>query len=115
MEIFKWLDDKSFVASFTINDFRQSEQSYYLNVEVQFNDGTLLYAREFVEPAKRKYAFHWQTSSGTLLSRWDNAPHFPSLNTHPHHRHNSDGGVENSYDISFEDVLKSIRTQVMKS
>jgi hypothetical protein len=112
MEIFKWLDDKSFVSSFKINDFRQTDVSYYLNVEVQFVDQSVLYAREFVEPSKRKYAFHWQTIDGALISRWDNAPHFPNLLTHPHHRHTAGGEVENSYDISFEDILKSIRARL---
>lgn len=34
-----------------------------------------------------KYRHHWQASSGLLMKRWDNAPHYPTLATFPHHLH----------------------------
>lgn len=34
-----------------------------------------------------KYSFHWQDKHGTLIKRWDNAPHFPDLEGFPHHIH----------------------------
>lgn len=40
-----------------------------------------------------KYSFHWQRVDGTLLKRWDNAPHHPELSSFPHHIH--DGREEN--------------------
>lgn len=40
-----------------------------------------------------KYSFHCQTASGTLLKRWDNAPHFPEMPNVPHHVHLADGAV----------------------
>jgi len=40
-----------------------------------------------------KYSFHWQQGNGTLLKRWDNAPHHPEISTFPHHIH--DGREEN--------------------
>ncbi|MCF8128560.1 MAG: DUF6516 family protein, partial [Deltaproteobacteria bacterium] len=33
------------------------------------------------------YRFHWQDRNGVLVKRWDNAPHHPQLETHPHHVH----------------------------
>ena len=40
-----------------------------------------------------KYRYHWQTGSGKLIKRWDNAPHHPEINTFPDHLH--DGSEEN--------------------
>jgi len=33
------------------------------------------------------YRLHWQDRNGGLIKRWDNAPHHPQLETHPHHVH----------------------------
>ncbi len=38
-----------------------------------------------------KYSFQWQDDAGTLRFRWDNAPHHPEIETHPHHLHTGDG------------------------
>ncbi|CAG5068187.1 hypothetical protein DYBT9623_00916 [Dyadobacter sp. CECT 9623] len=43
MEIFKWLDNPDFVRSYAVNDFRQTEESFYLNIEARFFDGSVLY------------------------------------------------------------------------
>ena len=40
-----------------------------------------------------KYMYHWQTGSGKLIKRWDNAPHHPEIDTFPDHLH--DGSEEN--------------------
>ncbi len=34
-----------------------------------------------------KYAFHWQRADGSLIRRWDNAPHHPEIATFPDHLH----------------------------
>jgi len=40
-----------------------------------------------------KYRYHWQTGSGKLIKRWDNAPHHPEIDTFPDHLH--DGSEDN--------------------
>lgn len=37
-----------------------------------------------------KYSFHWQRADGSLIRRWDNAPHHPEIDTFPHHVHDGD-------------------------
>jgi hypothetical protein len=32
-----------------------------------------------------KYRHHWQDRHSRLLKRWDNAPHYPAIDTFPHH------------------------------
>ncbi|WP_026630000.1 toxin-antitoxin system TumE family protein [Dyadobacter alkalitolerans] len=115
MEIFKWLDDKRFVASYTINDFREFSETYYINLEIRFHNDTSLYVREYVEANRRRYAFHWQKENGDLLIRWDNAPHFPNTPTFPHHKHIGLASVEESVDISLEDVLTFIQAEIALS
>jgi len=34
-----------------------------------------------------KYRQHWQDGNGVLIKRWDNAPHYPAIDTFPHHLH----------------------------
>ena|SRR5712691_8099075 len=34
-----------------------------------------------------KYRHHWQDRHGRLVKRWDNAPHYLTIGTFPHHLH----------------------------
>ena len=34
-----------------------------------------------------KYRFHYMSSREEMLFRYDNAPHHPGTETHPHHKH----------------------------
>jgi hypothetical protein len=40
-----------------------------------------------------KYRHHWLDRQSRLLKRWDNAPHYPAIDTFPHHLH--DGTEDN--------------------
>ena len=111
MEIFKWLDDSSFVKSHYINDFRKSETVFYLNIKIYFTKNSELHVREYIDAEHRKYSFHWQSSNGDLIIRWDNAPHFPDFITFPHHKHLASGEVMESYDISLDEILNFIKNQ----
>jgi Family of unknown function (DUF6516) len=56
-----------------------------------------------------KYRFHWQSASGQLQKRWDNAAHHPEIATYPHHVH--DGTEENVLPhepMNVEKVLSTI-------
>lgn len=113
MEIFKWLEDSSFVKSHSINDFRKSETVFYLNIRIHFVNNSELHVREYTDADHRKYSFHWQSLNGDLIIRWDNAPHFPDLITFPHHKHLASGEVRESYDISLEEILSFIQNQII--
>jgi hypothetical protein len=60
-------------------------QTLYL--KAQLIDGSELYIRETITPAFDKYSYHWQTADNQIICRWDNATHWPSVATYPHHRH----------------------------
>lgn len=58
-------------------------------------DGSLLELFERFEISEThvsvtKYSFHWQEPDGRLRKRWDNAAHYPEIQTFPHHVHDQD-------------------------
>ena len=67
-------------------------QNGIIEGRLRFWDESLL---EFVEILttrdlvliKTDYAYHYQSKTGQLIFRYDNAPHHPGVNTHPHHKH----------------------------
>ena len=78
-----------------------------LRVRVEIIDGSLLHVREAFFPHASKYSYHWQTRTGELLLRWDNAPHHPEIPTHPHHKHEGER-IGPSARVSGEDVLAEL-------
>ena len=82
-----------------------------LQVRAEIIDGSLLYVREAMFPSTSKYSYHWQTRTGEMLLRWDNAPHHPAVPTHPHHKHEGEQ-IGPSARISIEDVLAELATRL---
>ena len=78
-----------------------------LRLVITFTDGSTLHVRDYrLGSSTRKYAFHWQDADAQLLMRWDNAPHWPDVETHPHHRHVGQADhVEPSDETELGDVL----------
>jgi len=62
------------------------------------NDSTLEFFLYIIEKnadiQQSKYSFHWQNAQGSLIKRWDNAPHHPALENAPHHVHVDEDNVE---------------------
>lgn len=58
-------------------------------------DDSQLHFREFVSTQlnveRFTYVYHYQAADGSMIFRYDNTPHFPSLSSFPHHKHLSDG------------------------
>jgi len=59
--------------------------------ELTFADGSCLHFRELVEIQARviriMYSYHYQREDGSLIFRYDDTPHFPTLPQFPHHKH----------------------------
>jgi hypothetical protein len=56
-----------------------------------------------------KYRYHWQTGSGKLIKRWDNAPHHPEIDTFPDHLHDgSEDNVKSFRKMNASDILTDI-------
>lgn len=81
------------VVGYDVQEFRHWADGYFFRIKIELSDGSMLFAREYVDPFERNYSFHWQDNSAQLITRWDNAPHHSHLNTYPHHKHLAGAGV----------------------
>ncbi len=80
------------IASYTITRQNISFSDGKLRARLTLINQDFLEVFEYVtetggEIRLRKYSFHWQKQDGTLIKRWDNAPHYPALPNAPHHIH----------------------------
>lgn len=107
MDAFRSLENNPSVRSWEVVEYRRWSQGHYYRLHILLVDGSLLIAREFSSVNERMYSFHWRTKDGTMIIRWDNAPHYRHLATFPHHRHEKENIVENK-DIDLADVLREI-------
>lgn len=75
-----------------VKKFRREAGSYELVCILHLCDKSTVYVRDYLfRDGARKYSYHWQAENGEFLGRWDNAPHWPDVKTHPHHFHRDDG------------------------
>jgi len=78
-----------------------------------FTDGSRLYFFEFLRMSgtkieRNKYRYHYLSDKGKLVFRYDNAPHYPKISSHPHHKHLLEK-VEESKGPGFIEVLNEIK------
>ena len=107
MEIFRSLEQSPIVSDFKVLEFRTWEDGFYFKIKIGIKGGSQLFAREFYNKNERHYSFHWQDVRGSLLIRWDDAPHHRHLSTFPYHKHIGETIVE-SFPISLAQVLDEI-------
>jgi hypothetical protein len=84
-----------------------------LRIRVRFLSGHLLELNEaFVAEADQLihlgYRYHFQDQQNNLIFRYDNTPHFPDLNSFPHHKHLKNT-VENSDEPLILNVIKEAK------
>jgi hypothetical protein len=87
-----------------------------IRVKVWLREGELLELAEAVADMgvgleRLKYSYHWQDKDGSLLKRWDNAPHFPDLPHFPHHIHTTDDVIGTAVLPTLAAVLTEIEGQ----
>lgn len=62
---------------------------------------------------KLKYRYHVMDKDKQFIFRYDNVPHFPKINTHPHHKHTRNSVVE-SQDPGLIEVIDEVETLIIK-
>ena len=101
------------VASVSLSFDERFEKAAYLLGRITLVDGSLLHVKEFLvadpEVRKVKYAYHWVTTDGVLIFRYDNAadPAARHLASFPHHKHAPEGLTE-SEEPTLGTVLREI-------
>ena len=83
-------------------------------MRVDLRDGSVLHAREFQLNEIRNYSFHWQKSDGELICRWDDAPHYPDLETFPFHKHEGENLLP-SLPMNLDTVLEIVNSRLSSS
>jgi hypothetical protein len=85
-----------------------------LKLKIRLVNGSELYVRDtLLDGQQRKYAFHWQDSTDGLIARWDNAAHWPEIETYPHHKHvGEEARVVPSEATTLEEVLAVIQANL---
>lgn len=89
----------------------------FLKGKLELIDGSILYFIEYFEiqenTANRlKYKYQWQSKKGNLICRWDNVPHYPDLDTFPHHMHDKNG-VHASSDMDLKNIIDLIMNKII--
>jgi hypothetical protein len=97
------------VRSVDIREFIEEPEVQLLYARVILIDKTLLYVREVLTAEDDKYSYHWQTESGELIRRWDNAPHWQQEINSVHHVHMAQADVvKPSSRVTIQEILEII-------
>lgn len=104
----------AWIHSFDVLSERVLEGIGLLRIRVLLVNGDILYLLERFEEADGriavgKYSFHWQRADGSLIRRWDNAPHHPEITSFPNHLHEDDENHVLAHEaVDIFQVLESI-------
>jgi hypothetical protein len=87
----------------------------HIRARIELADGSQLEFSEYMqrspagEIAVITYSYHWAEADEQLITRWDNAPHFPHLPGFPDHIHDgATGEVTSGQPMSIFAVLDEI-------
>ncbi|HHT9125646.1 MAG TPA: toxin-antitoxin system TumE family protein [Candidatus Brocadiia bacterium] len=105
------------VSSFKVLKRMVGDEDGYIRVKCSLANANMLEFAEYIEVRKNKihvetYSFHWQTSDGKLVKRWDNVKHHKNVDAYPHHLHIPDGRVISSEPMNLKKVLTEIEKTI---
>jgi hypothetical protein len=95
-EIKSRLAEDIFVAQYAITREQFTPLNAHIRVRLTFTDNSSLEFSEFIRVNNQQeidivtYSFHWMNEESLLITRWDNAEHYPNLEFYPHHIHDGD-------------------------
>lgn len=95
-----------------------TEKRGNLRIRLRFSDNSLLELSEAIRITgntfqRISYRYHYQSSVGKTIFRYDDAPHHPNIKTYPHHKHLFDKVLEYSHP-DIETVIKEVKEYLMK-
>ena len=100
------------IVSYNVFEYKRYGSAVSLVAKVEFKNNSLLYVKDYLFlDGKRKYSYHWQDADGSLITRWDNSPHYREVASFPHHKHLRNNVVE-SKERTLKDILKIIRDTI---
>ncbi|MFX1512168.1 MAG: DUF6516 family protein [Promethearchaeota archaeon] len=98
-----------YVLDLTLNRERVSQDEGFnqLSVELVKNHRLEVFEYYGVKNGLIKYRYQLLDSKNNLIARWDNAPHHPDINTHPHPLH-TPMGVKEHHPKPLPDLLDEL-------
>jgi hypothetical protein len=108
---------KPILHDFEIIEHQNRDGVQILRLKITIIDLSILFVTDISISFenRRKYSFHWQKIDEKLISRWDNAPHFPDISSYPHHQHlQSETNVVASSAMSLINILKIIQEKIQE-
>jgi len=112
-QLLKLLKESKIVKDLDILNFVDEEDIQVLYVKATLINNSILYIRELNTLTENKYSYHWQTKRRKLICRWDNAPHYPQIETFPHYKHERvPKNLLPSEEITLEKVLQTISKRI---
>ncbi len=81
----------------------------FIRFAIELRDGSELHVFEYIDSNLHKldYSYHWQDKEKRLITRWDNAPHHPEIETFPHHIHEGEN-IKPSKEPTFVEILEKV-------
>ena len=119
-DIEKTIGYSSIILSSNIQKYIDpSGNSVYLKGHLLFVDSSTLDIALFVTESEKnlfidKYRFHYMGTDGQMLFRYDNAPHHPEIDSHPHHKHVREKVASTSIP-SIRDILNEISAMIIRT
>ena len=97
----------SLFKSWRVVRYEQEGDTHLLQVSALLQDDSRLEVRDYLFiDGSRTYAYQWMEPDNQLRRRWDNAPHWPSISTTPHHTHTPDKEMPNPSTVTnLEDLI----------
>ena len=112
-EIETTIGSSSIVLSSNIQKyFGPGEETVYLKGQLTIIDSSTLEIAIFATESRGtltvdKYRLHYMNGAGQMLFRYDNSPHHPEIDSHPHHKH-TPAKISPSNMPSIKDILNEI-------
>jgi len=104
------------IRSYTITTKYYNRYKGYIIGNIVFVNGSQLRLKEVKDTGfyrKEKYSYHYMDSENLFLFRYDNANHFPEIETFPHHKHLPDN-VMSTDEPNLVDVLIEISELLLR-
>ncbi len=116
-EIDRVIKDDSLVFFSDFQKVYTSPNTAYIKAKVRFIDNSLLNLFQHVCFKESKpiinYRYHYMDSKNNLIFRYDNAPHYPSISTFPHHKHIL-SGMKESRMPSIKNLITEIHQHIIR-
>jgi hypothetical protein len=111
--LYKLIEEFSdIIVSYNVFEYKRYGSAISLVATINFPKGSSLFIKDYLFlDGKRKYSYHWQDADGSLITRWDNSPHYREVASFPHHKHLRNGIAE-SKERTLKDILKVIRDTI---